>query len=126
MALSIVITDQELKETSGLLGGLDEVLWPGETDWEKIREEADRQVKNSLTQSGLDPADIADDDEALKYAIIYKALEVMFFGLIKNEGDTWQLRSEKANERYQENIRQAIITLTTGAEVRVGQGRAIR
>jgi len=126
MALSIVITDQELKETSGLLGGLDEVLWPGETDWEKIREEADRQVKNSLTQSGLDPDDIADDDEALKYAIIYKALEVMFFGLIKNEGDTWQLRSEKANERYQENIRQAIITLTTGAEVRVGQGRAIR
>jgi len=125
MALSISITDDMLKETSALFGGLDSVKWPGDTDTAKVRAEGLRQVKNALTQSGIDSDDIAADDASLKFAIIYKTLSILFYGLMRRPGDVWEERSLKFEREFQDNFRSAIITLDTGSTT-TAQGRATR
>jgi len=125
LTLSVAITDQMLRETSGLLGGLTETLWEGETDFQPARDEALRQVKNDLTQAGLDPDDIDDDDTSLKYALIYKTLQVIYEGLMRSPGDAWDDRAGKAERRYSSEFRSAIITLSSSSTTTVS-GRASR
>jgi len=126
MALTLSIVDQDLKEAAGLLGGLDSLKWDGETDWSKLIDEGIEQLEDDLVQMGVDPDDIDATDTSLKSAATWKALELVFFGLMRREGDQWDIRRARCAANYKAKLKRAIITLEDESEVRVSQTRVTR
>lgn len=126
MALTLTITDDDIREAAGFLGGLDDHLPSGETDYSKYIDEALDQVKDDLQNDGLDPDDIDASDTTLKYAVIWKATAILFYGMMRAPGDVWEAHAKRADDRYASKYRRATITLEDESQVKVGQGRATR
>ena len=126
MALTLDITIDDIKEAAGLIGGFTKHFDDAAVDIPKMITEGVEQMEDDLTLAGIKPDDIDEEDKALRYAGIYKALSVIFFGFIRTPGDAWELRHQKAEKIYVNKLRRATITMTDTSQVKVGQGTASR
>lgn len=99
------VLDSHLKDYYPLLA---DEIWSGETNYDDQIQEAFLEVKRDIKDRGRRPAMIIDGEQ-IRELIIAKAFEIIFFSMIKEEGDKWFIRHEKEAQRYKDKITKLLI-----------------
>ena len=74
-------------------------LWNGETNFDTQLQLAFNETKGDLKNKGLTPAGIVDGSQ-VKRMVIFKAFQLIFEDFSRDVGDIWEIRAEKAGDRY--------------------------
>lgn len=103
--LKCSVIDANLKEYYPLLA---DEIWTGTTNYDDQIQEAFLEVKRDIRDKGKRPAMLIDGSQ-IRELIIAKTFEIIFFSMIKEDGDKWFIRHEKEAQRYKDKMAKLLI-----------------
>jgi len=103
--LKISVIDADLKEYYPKLA---EDIWTEQSNYDDQIQEAFKQVKRDIKNKGKRTCMLIDGTQ-IRELIIHKSFEIIFFSMIKEEGDKWDIRHQKEQEVYKEQLEKILI-----------------
>jgi len=83
-------------------------IWSEQSNYDDQIQEAFLEVKRDIKDKGKRPAMLIDGSQ-IRELIIAKSFEIIFFSMMKEEGDKWFIRHEKEAQKYKDKIAKLLI-----------------
>lgn len=83
-------------------------LWTEQSNYDDQIQEAFKQIKRDIKNKGKRTCMLIDGMQ-IRELIIHKAFEIIFFSMIKEEGDKWDIRHIKEQEVYKDQLEKILI-----------------
>lgn len=103
--LKISVIDADLKEYYPKLA---DDIWTEQSNYDDQIQEAFKQVKRDIKNKGKRTCMLIDGTQ-IRELIIHKAFEIIFFSMIKEEGDKWDIRHQKEQEVYKDQLERILV-----------------